>query len=133
MKTSKIFAILTSLSIVLFLSFASIANTYSNYTGDITKASKNVTTAPVAGSASTENIEYSYLRFDVNDYITNSDIENITNNTFDYLRFDVNNFTTEGSDENFELPVNEYTYLHFDVNNYSNANEGIIGELPLTE
>jgi hypothetical protein len=158
MKTSKFFAILTSMSIVLFLSFASIANTYSNSTGDVIKASTNATSVSGENTTTADNSNYSYLRFDVNDYITNPEIEDISDNSldylrfdvkdyfsademeiselpimneYDYLRFDVNNFTANETEENFELPVNQYEYLRFDVTKYINTENHPIDELPV--
>ncbi len=165
MKTNKFFTTLASISFVLFLSFSSGANTAINYTGDITKASvtKNITSVNTVSSGSVgsaEDNDFSYLRFNVNNFISYNDNEEVTYNSldylrfedndyisanepilselpaineYDYLRFDVNHYTTDESDDNIELPVNEYNYLRFDVNNYVNPDNSVINELPGTE
>ena len=131
MKTTKITTIITSLILVMFLSFASNANTSVMYSGDLTKSAINNVTAgnnsdsePVS-SLNTEN-EFSYLRFDVNDFSSNNEVEEVSASSFDQLRFDVNDFIEADNSDISELPeMNEFNYLHFDVNNYS---ESVIDE-----
>lgn len=155
MKTVKLTSAVATLSLVLFMSLASIANTGVVKTGDL----------PISGdksfdisSAADKDFSYlrfdatqfmneneetdaivsylDYLRFDVNDFISENESE-ITAlpvaNEFEYLRFDVNSFPESDSDTISDLPVNEYDYLRFDANGFVSSNNGTIDELPLTE
>lgn len=124
MKTAKFSTAISTLIIVSFMSIASIANTTSVYTGDLPKVTVKSQTLPVAS----EN-EYSYLRFDVNKYISESEATELNYSSMDYLRFDVNNFINET--EISEMPVAiELDYLRFDVNNFISGSETEIVELP---
>ena len=163
MKTTKIITTLTALNLILFLSVASIANPYSRHTGDLVKTAAKKEINTVKGnntenaSVATSGNEFSYLRFDVNNfaegnessdlqalpvnalrfdantYIKENDSENQElpiANEFDYLRFDVNNFANTLTADMNEMPVNEFEYLRFDVNQYSGMNSTEIDELP---
>ena len=155
MKTSKLTSAIATLSLVLFMSVASIANSITFNSGDLPKSGdKNM---PVANTTEkdlsylrfdvnkyvneneTAEVTYSsldYLRFDVNEFIDETDAEAMElpmANEFEYLRFDVNNFTESYADSTIELPVNEFDYLRFDANNFSAAGNNAIDELPVTE
>ena len=80
--------------------------------------------------------DYSYLKFDVSDYMStdgNVEAENEMPeppvSDYSYLKFDVNEYmnNSEFTDsEAIELPgqpVNEFDYLRFDVNDYYTAGE----------
>jgi len=77
--------------------------------------------------------DYSYLKFDVSDYIAadaNLDVYNempeIPVSDYSYLKFDVNEYSNNSEftdSEAIELPVNEFAYLHFDVSDYYTAGE----------
>ncbi len=77
--------------------------------------------------------DYSYLKFNVSDYIAmdaNLDVYDVLHENpvsdYSYLKFDVNEYTnnSEFTDtETIELPVNEFAYLRFDVNDYYTAGE----------
>ena len=150
MKTVKLTSAFATLSLVLFMSFASIANS-----DDLTRTGKKSLDIP-----NTSANDFSYLRFDVNKFINENnetdlihssldylrfDVNNFVNenktmemelpaaNEFDYLRFDVNNFVDSNPIEMSELPANEYDYLRFDVNNFVSQSESAIDELPVTE
>lgn len=73
--------------------------------------------------------DFSYLRFDVNEFITESDLENaeMPEQEFNYLKFDVNTFTETNQVDSKEMPVNEFDYLRFDVNRFIDA-ESINGD-----
>ena len=151
MKTNIFYTALLSISLVLFVSFASIANTATNYTSNLTKNLSAITTETFTSVASSTNdfdfsylrfdltkftgsnaivelpsSSFDYLRFDVNNYIkTNSpDASEVpVNNGFEYLRFDANKFIVNESAENIELSVNEFDYLRFDINTYESADK----------
>ncbi len=131
MKTVKITSAIATLSLVFFMSLTSIANSGISYSGDLTKSSdKSLNTS---GAFETE---YSYLRFDVDNYINANESEAIelpVANEFGYFRFDVNNFTDSNPESMTELPVNEFDYLRFDVNNFAASENSVIDVLPLTE
>ena len=140
MKTNKFFTAVISFSLVIFLASSGISNPVVNSTGDIVKkaegkvvsAGKKAITLPAFLTKSTT--DFSYLRFDVNEYATESAIEELPVNSFDYLRFDVNNFINDKEPMEMELPAaNEFDYLRFDVNNFVESNPVGISELPATE
>lgn len=143
------------LSLMLFMSLASFANSGTSNSGDLTKSG----TKSLAISDASD-MDYNYLRFDVNKYSSENEEADLINSSLDYLRFDVNNFISENEtevlelpaanefeslrfdvnnfteinpDNTIELPVNEFAYLHFDVNNFTTPGIGIIDELPETE
>jgi len=155
MKTVKLISAIATLSLVLFMPMASIANSAALNTGDLPKSdSRNLNI-----STSTEK-DFSYLRFDANKYINEKEEADAIDNSleylrfdvndfmsantseaselpvadeFEYLRFDVNNFTEINSEASTELPVTEYNYLCFDVNNFFSSNNSVLDELPVTE
>lgn len=155
MKTTKLTSVLATLSLVLFMSVSSIADSGMSNTGDSPKSG----TKSLAFSTASER-DFSYLRFDVNKYVNENeeadaiiysldylrfDVNNFIDgneseaiempeaNQFEYLRFDVNSFVTENADTITELPVNELDYLRFDVTDFISSNQGVINELPVTE
>ncbi len=80
--------------------------------------------------------DYSYLKFDVSDYITNDanlEAEDAMPeppaSDYSYLKFDVNEYMSNSEftdSEAIELPgqpVSEFDYLRFDVNDYYTAGE----------
>jgi hypothetical protein len=80
--------------------------------------------------------DYSYLKFDVSDYISSdatveaeNEMPESTVSDYSYLKFDVNEYmnNSEFTDsEAIELPsqpVSEFEYLRFDVNDYYTAGE----------
>ena len=129
MKISKITFAIATLSLVLFMSLASIANSSLSNTGDLPKSgakSLSVTTA--------SEKDFSYLRFDANNYINEKEEAEAIDNSLDYLRFDVNDFVNKTDCEAIELPVaNEFEYLRFDVNNFMGSNSENMNELPANE
>jgi hypothetical protein len=154
MKTAKFTSAIATLSIVLFMSIASIANSSFFYSGDLPKSGdKNSLLSNMSEKDfsylrfdvtkySNENEEadmvhntLNYLRFDVNKYIISTESEAIdlpAANEFEYLRFDVNNYNDGSPANSSELPVNEFNYLRFDVNNYVSGSTDFIDELPVT-
>lgn len=126
MKTVKLATTVATLSLVLFISFASIADS-----GDLArsmKKSKDIT--------NTSDQNFNYLRFNVNDFLSNSELAEMelpAAKEFKYLRFDVNNFTESNPIALIDLPVNEFEYLRFDVYNYASPGTSMVGELPVTE
>jgi hypothetical protein len=131
MKTVKITSAIATLSLVFFMSLTSIANSGITYSGDLTKSGdKSLTISGVSEK------DYSYLRFDVDNYLNANESEAIelpVANGFEYLRFDVNNFADSNPESMNDLPLNEFDYLRFDVNNYTTTGNGVIDVLPLTE
>jgi hypothetical protein len=132
MKTSKIITTIATLNLVLFMSVSSIANPLTRYDGDIVKTSVKKQIEVIKPSnienptpVSSEK-EFSNLRFDVNKYINDSEVAELTQNIIETVRFDVNKFINTNT-EISELPVaNEFDYLRFDVKNYSNENSNYI-------
>ena len=140
MKTNKLFASIFTLSMVIFASASGISNTVKNVTGDNLKKGSNTIESAGKSENSVSTVsadpatDFSYLRFDVNDYISENVTEELPANTFDYLRFDVNNFVNENETVEMELPAaNEFDYLRFDVNNFIDANPSEISELPAND
>jgi hypothetical protein len=140
MKTNKFFTAVISFSLVIFMSSSGISNPVVKSTGDIVKktegkgisAKKKSIVLPAFLNEAIA--EFSYLRFDVNEYTTESAIEELPLNSFDYLRFDVDNFINDNETVEMELPAaNEFDYLRFDVNNFAESNPVEISELPANE
>jgi len=128
MKTVKLTSVLVVLSLVLFMSVSSYADSGRSNSGDVPK-SGNI----LAFSATAEK-DFSYLRFDVNKYMNENNEADAINNVMDYLRFDVNDFIIENESEAMELPVaNEFEYLRFDVSSFTGINSDAINELPVNE
>lgn len=126
MKTVKLTSAIATLSLVLFISFASIADS-SDLTMSV-KKSFDIT--------NTSDQNFSYLRFNVNDYLSKGELTEMelpAANEFEYLRFDVNNFTVSNLINLIDLPVNELEYLRFDLYNYTTPVTCMIDELPITE
>ncbi len=78
----------------------------------------------------TANDDFSYLKFDVTDYVADyekfqSDMDEPAStyeNGFDYLKFDVNKYLGNDISVNSnpdEMLVNNYNYLKFDVSKYA--------------
>jgi len=124
MKTTKFTSAIATLSLVIFMSTGSIANSNKIFSGDLLKSgNKNLSETNVSEK------DFSYLRFDVTKFMNDNEETVLINTSFDYLRFDVNNFVSET--EMSELPVNnEFEYLRFDANNFI-ANDSLI-ELPVS-
>jgi hypothetical protein len=140
MKTNKFFTAVISFSLVIFLASSGISNPVVKLTGDnLKKTEGNVNSAKKKGIAlpaflTEATSDFSYLRFDVNEYATESAIEELPVNSFDYLRFDVNNFINDKEPMEMELPAaNEFDYLRFDVNNFMDSNPLEMNELPVNE
>lgn len=137
MKTSKIISTLATLNLVLFMSVSSIANPTTRYEGDLIKTSVkkqigSIKTSinEISSPVSSEN-EFRNLRFDVNKFINDSEVAELTHNIIEAVRFDVNKFINADT-EISELPVaNEFDYLRFDVTNFSNSSD--LSELPVNE
>ena len=124
MKTSKFTSALATLSLVIFMSTGSIANTNMISSGDMLKAgNKNLS------ETNASEKDFSYLRFDVSKYTNENEETVLANTSFDYLRFDVNNFVSETGMN--DLPVcNEFEYLRFDANNFTTTDS--LNELPVS-
>jgi hypothetical protein len=117
------------------------------------RKAETVTVAPAI-----ESEDFSYLKFNVADYLETEEADNAEfidlplaesdysylkfnvadyiEDEFEYLKFDVTDYTTSNlnSTENIELPLNDLEYLKFDVNNYmTDAGTVEIDELPEDE
>lgn len=125
MKIVKLKSAVATFSLVLFISFASIADS-----GDLpTSIGKN------QDITNTFDQSLSYLRFNVNDFVSKSILAEMglpAANEFEYLRFDVHNFTESNPIDVIDLPVNEFEYLRFDLYNYTIQGMCMINELPVT-
>lgn len=129
MKTVKINSILITLSLVFFMSIASLANTSTLKSGDLTKS----TTKNIVTSNPSEK-DYAYLRFDVNNYVNENETAEINTGSLDYLRFNVESFVSDNETGTMELPMeNEFEYLRFDANTYTGTDAGYITELPVND
>ena len=121
-----------------------------------TEVNNKVTSAPSAAPASKTSAEFSYLKFDVSEFLTPEtgndempaagDFDYLKFNAsdyteteidmqpeesdFGYLKFDVNHYVSSADSEQ-ELPSADFDYLKFDVQKYVQHNtEGEINELP---
>lgn len=117
------------------MSFSSIANSNTSYSGDNIKSVVEKPIKGVINSASdmtsTEN-EFSHLQFDLNKFSREIESIELPMESADYLRFDVSNFTDETTPEITELPeMNEFDYLRFDVNTFVKSNNTY--EMPVNE
>jgi len=137
MKTTKIITTIAALNLVLFMSTASIANSYTGKTRDVVKSSINDQISAVTNihdataSPATSKNEFNHLRFDVNKYIRESEAAENMTNLMNHLRFNVNNFINASETQVYELPAaHELDYLRFDVNNYTGSTAGEMDELP---
>jgi hypothetical protein len=155
MNTTKLTSAIATLSLVLFMSIASIADSSSFYSGDLLKSGDKSVSVTYTSERDLSNLRLDvnkyvnenetneathslldYLRFDVNKFINETDVETMElpiTNEFEYLRFDVNNFIESNTENVTELPVNEFNYLRFDVNKFAAAGNNAIEELPVTE
>jgi hypothetical protein len=140
MKTNRFIPAFITLIFTVFLSYGSIANTYASHNGDLTATTANKNTA-IEKSTDSETVsytnaeqEYSYLHFNVNDYASYSEIEEVIPAMTDRYRFDVTDFVNDDNSYIPELPVvEEFEYLRFDTNHFVNETACEIDELPLTE
>jgi hypothetical protein len=126
MKTEKLISAVATLSLVLFISFASIADS-GNLIGTV-KKSLDIT--------NTSDQSFNYLRFHVNDFVSKSEHEEMelpAATEFQYLRFDVNNFTKSNPIDLIDMPVNDFEYLRLGMYNYTTKDTSMIDELPETE
>jgi len=74
--------------------------------------------------------DFSYLKFNVSDFIETEIGVLPEDSNFDYLKFDVNNYITNPYGED-ELPSTDLDYLKFNVQKYVQNNlRGEINELP---
>jgi len=152
MNTSKLTSAIATLSLVLFMSIASIANSTIFYSGDLAKSGNKSLSATniteqdfgylrfdvnkYVNENETVEVKHSlldYLRFDVADFMNETEASEMPSDEFDYLRFDVNNFIENNIENTIELPVNEFDYLRFDVNNFTPSASSVIDELPINE
>jgi hypothetical protein len=129
MKTSN-FITTTALSLVFFMSVSSIANPVMNPSGDETKTNlKNqisISEKSFSRVAANTGKDFSYLKFEVDKFVSEGEVAELPATSTDYLRFDVNNFSAD-ENEISELPVSEeFSYLRFDVNKYSVENSPVI-------
>ncbi len=151
MKTTTFTSALATLSLVIFMSTGSIANSNKICSGNLLKSGDISMSATNSiekdfsylrfdvSKFANENVEtflastsFDYLRFDVNNFIAETEMSELPVNTeFEYLRFDANNFTATGS--LIELPASDFEYLRFDVNNFANAASNVINDLPEAE
>ena len=126
MTRVKLTSAVATFSLVLFISFASIAGS-----GDLARSIKKGQELTIPSGQN-----FSYLRFNVNDFLSKSELAEMglsAANEFENLRFDMNNFTDSIPFDLIDLPVNEFEYLRFDVYNYTTPGSSIIDELPVTE
>jgi len=128
MKTKTFFAITFTLSLVIFATTSGITNTVNTYTGDNLKKNELKSVSDNVAN------DLSYLRFDANEYVTESVVTELPANSFEYLRFDVNNFAESNTSETMEMPVSiEFDYLRFDLNDFVEGNSTTLDEMPLNE
>ena len=128
MKTTKFITTIATLSLVLFMSIASIANSGTLNSGDLTNSGNKSLVI-----STTAEKDYSWLRFDVTNYLNENEVIELPMNNLDYLRFDVNNFIESNPDNLLDLPLNEFDYLRFDVNNFAVPETALINELPVNK
>ncbi|MFA5973704.1 MAG: hypothetical protein WC780_15240 [Lentimicrobiaceae bacterium] len=136
MKTTKIITTIAALNLVLFISTASMANSFTGKTGEDGKTNSKGQISAVTGihdatasPASSKN-EFNHLRFDVNTYIRESEATEHMMNIMNHLRFNVNHYINASETQVSELPAaHEFDYLRFDVNNYTGSKGGEMHEL----
>jgi hypothetical protein len=136
MKTTKLL-IATAFSLVIFMSASSIAGPCRNATGDeIKTAAKNqvsISENSISRIITTAEIEFSYLRFDVEKFVKENEVAGLPATSTEYLRFDVNKFSTSENTLT-ELPVTEeFIKLRFDVNDFTGNESSQITEMPENE
>ncbi|NVO19122.1 MAG: hypothetical protein HXX13_05445 [Bacteroidetes bacterium] len=97
----------------------------------------NFTNSSLLDSSSLETIEkdYSYLRFNVENYMDETSIEDMELPVSEYknLKFDVTQLEETNPKGLEELPDDSFNYLRFDINKFSNQENGSIDELPVAE
>lgn len=137
MNTKTLITLTTfaTLNLVIFLSISAIANPVTSYTGDIAKSGvkKQITTTgiPKPDNTITPGTDFNYLRFDLNNYTSETTINELPAVTdFGYLRFNVTEYVETGNTF-YELPENEFDYLRFDVSDFAGTASNNIDELPL--
>ena len=137
MKTNKISTLLITLGLVLFLSSNGISNPAAKSGGNILKNIENKIKLDgkdkTAAPSTADESNFNYLRFDVNQYVTESTIDELPAGVFDYLRFDVNQYSGDNESEITELPSNEFEFLRFDVNNYVLSNPVDPDDMPVND
>ena len=135
MKTTKIITAITSLSLILCISFGLTANPSTIRTGDVVKtgvknqitASKN-TLNEIVTPAAFEN-KFDYLRFDVSKFVIENETSEVLLPSLSYLHFNVNSFIAKSGVA--EIPsMIEFDYLRFDAKRFSGNNASVISELP---
>lgn len=136
MNTKTLITLTTfaALNLVLFTSKIN-GNTLTSTTGDVVKSGvkKQITTTgiPKTNNTITAGADFNYLRFDVNNYTSETSIVELPAVTdFGYLRFDVNEFI-KTSKADHDLPENEFDYLRFDVSDFAGSVSSDLDELPL--
>lgn len=80
--------------------------------------------------------DFSYLKFDVDQYAGNEAPETMElpePSNYDYLKFDVSKFIEENTDDMEELPSAGFDYLKFDVNNFTEESTAGYDEMPAPE
>lgn len=137
MNTKTLITLTTfaTLNLVIFLSISAIANPVTSCTGDIAKSGvkKQIITTgiPKPDNTITPGTDFNYLRFDLNNYTSETTINELPAVTdFGYLRFNVNEFL-ETSNTVFDLPEKEFDYLRFDVSDFTGTASNDMDELPL--
>jgi len=137
MKANKFSSTIITISLVIFLGASGISNPVVKSTGDNLKKSENKVTPALTSNTGLpvsqveDDNEFGYLRFDVNEFTSESAVVELPVNSFDYLRFDVNNYLEANTPEMMEMPVsNEFGYLRFEVSNFIESNSCEINEMP---
>jgi len=124
MKTTNFIKTLATLTLVLFLSVASKANS----TVSIGLTNSNDKSLTISNASETSN---TYLRFNVINFFDgheNGVTEMPLSNEFEYLRFDATFYVNEN--EVTELPAaDDFEYLRFDATNFSN--EDAVADFPM--
>jgi len=140
MKTNKIYTAILTFCLVLFSVAGSIANPDADHKDSLSGKLTNNTattgnnTAVDYPASGLDLNDFSYLRFDVNEYTpeTSAITELPSAEPLEYLRFDVNKYLDADGSLFFELPTDDFSRLRFDANKYFSAGAAI-GELPETE
>ena len=117
------------------ISYYTFGNDGDQFNAEKKKPAERKTVEPAAAEAISTEKDMSYLRFNVEDYIgeSESEITELPESEFEYLRFDVNTFIEQNPVDADELPVNELEYLRFNVDQYYTSGSTSIlgfGELP---
>jgi len=130
MKTTKIITILSTITLVFFMSVNSISSPLSSVTGDVVKlkVKNHILTSKGNTSkialASMFNNNFQHLKFNVDMFIAKNENIELVSTSLDYLRFDVNKFMDNDETRTMEIPVEIILdYIRFDVNNYNPTSE----------